>query len=264
MTAESISFIDEVLSNGSGTLQELLGADWTYHRRDLRRHRRADRRLLHRLLRARRRSGPTFRRNRADGAAGGTRVGILNQGAFLSRFATATGSHPVRRGVAVMRRVACLDLPDPAELDINVIPPVPDPNMPKTTRDALRRARHRPALQDLSRGASTTSASRSSCTTAWAPSAPTARRPSGRAAGTVMLPIDTTTTVAGTGTDLDGDYADSNALARVLSSSATVRACMARQLFRASTGRGDASVRGAEDNFVSRVAAAARPTSRAA
>ena len=45
---------------------------------------------------------------------------------------------------------------------------------------ALRRARHRPALQDLSPDASTTSASRSSCTTAWAPSAPTARRPSRR------------------------------------------------------------------------------------
>ena len=79
--------------------------------------------------------GPTLRRNQLDGAAGGTRVGILNQGAFLSLFATATGSHPVRRGVAVMRRLACLDLPDPAELDINVVPPVPDPNMPKTTRD---------------------------------------------------------------------------------------------------------------------------------
>ena len=56
--------------------------------------------------------------------------------------------------------------------------------------------------------------------------------------------------MAGTGTDLDGDYADSNALARVLSSSATVRDCMARQLFRASTGRSDGSGRGAEDNFV--------------
>ena len=68
------------------------------------------------------------------GATGGTRVGILNRGAFLSRFATATGSHPVPRGVAVMRRIACLDLPDPAELDITVIPPVPDPSTPKTTR----------------------------------------------------------------------------------------------------------------------------------
>ena len=37
------------------------------------------------------------------------------------------------------------------------------------------------------------------------------------AAGIVMLPVDTATSVAGTGTDLDGDYADSNALARALS-----------------------------------------------
>ena len=66
-----------------------------------------------------------------------------------------------------------------------------------------------------------------------------------------MLPVDSATTLAGTGTDLDGDYADSNALARALSTSATVRDCMARQMFRASTGRSDASVRGAEDNFVS-------------
>ena len=29
MAAESVSFIDEVLSNGAGTLQELLGAEWT-------------------------------------------------------------------------------------------------------------------------------------------------------------------------------------------------------------------------------------------
>ena len=29
MAAESSSFIDEVLTNGAGTLQELLGAEWT-------------------------------------------------------------------------------------------------------------------------------------------------------------------------------------------------------------------------------------------
>ena len=29
IAAESVSFIDEVLSNGAGTLQELLGAEWT-------------------------------------------------------------------------------------------------------------------------------------------------------------------------------------------------------------------------------------------
>jgi len=56
--------------------------------------------------------------------------------------------------------------------------------------------------------------------------------------------------VAGTGTDLDGDYIDSNALARALSRSAAVRVCMARQLFRASTGHGDGASLAAENNFV--------------
>ena len=46
MAAESASFIDEVLSNGAGTLQELLGAEWTIID-SARRHRRRDQRLLH-------------------------------------------------------------------------------------------------------------------------------------------------------------------------------------------------------------------------
>jgi len=65
-----------------------------------------------------------------------------------------------------------------------------------------------------------------------------------------MLAVDIATTVTGTATDLDGDYADSNALARALSTSATVRACMARQMFRASIGSAGASARGAEESFM--------------
>src|SRR5678815_5058447 len=121
-----------------------------------------------------------------------------------------------------MRRVACLDLPDPAELDINVIPPVPDPNVPKTTRalyavhatDALCKSCHGRidnfgfAFEQYD-GMGAFRANRQE-----AVKTPT---------GTVMLPIDTATTVMGTGTDLDGDYADSNALARVLAESPTVR-----------------------------------------
>jgi hypothetical protein len=148
-----------------------------------------------------------------------------------------------------MRRVACLDLVDPAELDINVIPPVPDPNTPKTTRQLY--AAHATYAQCKSchqridnfgfafeqyDGMGAFRANREEAVKT--------------ATGTVMLPVDTATTLRGTGTDLDGDYADSNALARALSRSATVRACMARQMFRASAGRGDPSARGAEDNFV--------------
>ena len=127
-----LSFIDEVLTNGAGTLQELLGADWTI----------IDRATAPPTTRSAPTTADTYglargrmaTAHRADRRGGRRPVGILNQGAFLSRFATATGSNPVQRGVAVMRRVACLDLADPVELDINVIPPVPDPSTPKTTR----------------------------------------------------------------------------------------------------------------------------------
>jgi hypothetical protein len=65
-----------------------------------------------------------------------------------------------------------------------------------------------------------------------------------------MLPVDTATALANTGTDLDGEYTDSNALARALSKSESVRACMARQVFRASVGRSDPGVRRAEEAFI--------------
>jgi hypothetical protein len=249
MTAESISFIDQVLQNGNATLQELLGADWTYINAingatsDQIAAYYIDYYGLPSI-------GPTYLRMALDEAAGGTRIGILNQGAFLALFATATGSHPVQRGVAVMRRIACLDLPDPAELNINVIPPVPDPSMPKTTRDLYAVHATDPLCEtchgqldnfgfafELYDGMGAFRANRQE-----AVKTPT------RA---VMLPIDTATTVMGTGTDLDGQYPDSNLLALVLASSPTVRECMARQLFRASTGHSEGSGRAAEDNFVS-------------
>jgi hypothetical protein len=249
MTAESISFIDQVLQNGAGTLQELLGADWTYINAingatsDQIAAYYTDYYGLASI-------GPTYLRNQLDGAAGGARIGILNQGAFLTLFATATASHPVQRGVAVMRRIACLDLPDPAELNINVIPPVPDPSMPKTTRDlyavhstdALCKSCHGRIDNfgfafELYDGMGAFRTNRQEAV----------RTPT----GTVMLPINTATTVTGTGTDLDGDYPDSNVLALVLASSPSVRECMARQLFRASTGHSEGSGRGAEDTFVS-------------
>jgi hypothetical protein len=157
----------------------------------------------------------------------------------------------VARGVAVMRRVACLELPDPGELDIDVVPPVPDPSMPRTTRelyaahltDAQCRSCHRSidnfgfAFEQYDGVGAFRGGRQEAVKTA---------------AGTVLLPVDTATTVTGTGTDLDGAYADSNALARALSASATVRACMARQMFRASVGRGGASARGAEAHFLGR------------
>ena len=246
MAAESTTFIDEVVSNGEGTLQELLGAEWTMI--DSTRGA-TDDEIDAYYAEFYGLGGKTEREGRVSlsDATGGPRVGILNQAAFLSRFAGATASHPILRGVAVMRRVACLDLPDPAELDITVVPPVPDPNTPKTTRDLY--AMH--AADALCRSCHVTIDNFGFAFEAYdGMGAFRSQEASKTAAGTVTLPVDSKTTLAGTGTDLDGDYADSNALARALSASATVRECMARQMFRASTGRNDPAMRGPEDHFI--------------
>jgi hypothetical protein len=248
MVAESVTFIDEILTNGAGTVQELLGADWTIIDTA---NGATDEEVGDYYTNYYGLDGGGATRTALAGAAGGARVGILNQGAFLSRFATATGSNPVARGVAVMRRVACLDLADPADLDIDVIPPIPDPSVPRTTRELYAAHATDTRCESCHRlidgfgfafeqydGMGAFRANRQEAVKG--------------SAGTVMLPVDTATSLAGTGSDLDGDYADSNALARALSTSATVRACMARQLFRASTGRGDGSARGAENNFLAR------------
>jgi hypothetical protein len=60
------------------------------------------------------------------------RRGILTSAAFLSVYASPTESAPIRRGVAVLRRVLCHAIPDPSELNIQVVPPPPDDTL--TTR----------------------------------------------------------------------------------------------------------------------------------
>lgn len=230
MVAESRSFIDEVLNNGAGTLQELLGAEWTIIATE---YGATEEEIGWYYTGTYGLGSGGTTRTLLTGASGGARVGILNQGAFLSRFATATGSNPIMRGVAVIRRVACLELPDPIELDISVIPPVPDPNNPKTTRELFAAHAADPVCRTCHQSIDNFGFAFEQYDGVGA-----------------FRAVDTAVTLAGTSTDLDGDYADSNALARALAGSAAVRACMARQMFRASTGRGDASARGAEDNFV--------------
>jgi len=164
------------------------------------------------------------------------RRGLLNQGAFLSVYAHASETAPVLRGVAIMRRVACMALKSPTELNIVVTPPMPDPS--KTTRqrfdvhatDPQCRACHQSidAFGFAFEGYDGMGKARSTDSN---------------------LPVDSATVVA-TGHDFDGSYADSNALAAALATSADVRACAARQLFRASAGRSDDSVAGAEAAFV--------------
>jgi hypothetical protein len=219
MEAESLRFIDEVMSHGSATVGELLGADWTI----------ADAPLAAVYGVSSAGSGRTS-------LTGVGRRGLLNQGAFLSVYAHASETAPVLRGVATMRRVACMALKSPTELNIVVTPPMPDPS--KTTRQRFDVHATDPVCQGCHRSIDAFGF------------AFEGYDGMGKARTTDSnLPIDSATVVA-TGLDFDGSYADSNALAAALAASADVRTCAARQIFRASAGRSDDSVAVAEAAFV--------------
>jgi uncharacterized protein DUF1588 len=185
------------------------------------------------------------------------RLGILNHGAFLSVFAHAQETAPVLRGVAVMRRVACITLPDPTTLNIVVVPPMPDPT--KSTRD-------RYAIHATDAACATCHDTIDEIGFAFELfDGMGVQRPPGTTAGTlgdVHLgangALTTTNTTSSTmlvsnarfTTDFAGSYADSNALASALGASAQVRECLARQFFRSSSGRNDTTVVNAEQSFV--------------
>ena len=239
MDTETRKFIDEVVQRSTGTVGELLNAPWS---------------IVDSTL------APIYGVTSAGATAHTNlpkRLGILNQAAFLSVFAHAQETAPVLRGVAVMRRVACMKLPDPQSLNIQVVPPAPDPA--KSTRDRY----------DIH-------ATDASCANCHATidqigfafemfDGMGAQRPAGTMSGTfadshlgtngALTTVNTksNTTIANSTqfpNDFAGTYADSNALATALAGSAQVRECLARQFFRSSSGKSDDSVANAEQSFV--------------
>jgi hypothetical protein len=166
------------------------------------------------------------------------RRGILNQGAFLSVYAHASETGPVLRGVALLRRITCIGVSSPATLNITVVPLVPD--LTKTMRQRL--------------SAHVTDTVCAKCHTSidnFGLAFEIYDGMGGKQTTDQGQSIDSTVTVANaTGTDLNGDYPDSNALALKLSTSPTVRECFARNVFRASSGRSDNGVQASEDDFV--------------
>jgi hypothetical protein len=220
MEQESRAFIEEVLYGSSGTLTELLTADWTI-------------------------VDPALAAIYGVSAAGDgertslasvNRRGILNQAAFLSVFATNNGSHPVFRGVALMRRIACLAIPDPGALGIAVS--VPQSDASKTTR--ARFAAH--AANDQCAG----------CHDAIDKFGFALENFDGIGRERTTengAPVETEVTLA-IGSDLDGTYADSTALLSAMANSDSVKTCLARQIFRSTAARSDASVLDAENAFI--------------
>jgi hypothetical protein len=223
MAAESYDFVQAVLEESAGDVRDFLGADWTVA---------GDTDLL-----------TFYEQSTASGGRASLplRRGMLNQGAFLAVHAHAHESTPVLRGVAVARRLACLDIASPASLNINVVPPVPDPT--QTTRERF--------------AAHTTDPVCAQCHRLIDPFGNAFELFDGMGKSRTYEgedPIDSSTTIS-LGADFDGTYADSNQLAEALANSPSVRTCFARQLFRATVARSDDSVSAAEDAFAREIEA---------
>ncbi|HEU5075172.1 MAG TPA: DUF1588 domain-containing protein [Polyangiaceae bacterium] len=218
MVAESHDFVQAVLEESSGDVRDFLGATWTVT---------ADNGLL-----------DLYDANaEASGRASlPARRGILNQGAFLAVHAHAHESTPVLRGVAIARRLACLDIASPASLNINVVPPVPDPAL--TTRERFAAHTADPECVQCHRFIDPFG----NAFELFDGMGEQRADENGRA-------IDSSTEIS-MGSDFDGTYADSNQLAEALANSPTVRSCFARHIFRATVARSDDSVSAAEDAFI--------------
>jgi hypothetical protein len=220
MEKESRAFIDEVLHNSTGTLSELLTADWT---------------VVDPALAAVYGVSSAGDGKRTS-LASVNRRGILNQGAFLSVFASNNGTHPVFRGVAIMRRIACLPIPDPGALGIAVSVPQADPT--KTTR--ARFAAH--AANDQCATCHDAIDNFGFAFESFDGIGKTRTSENGS-------PVETQVTLA-IGSDLDGTYAGSTELLTAMANSDSVKTCLARQIFRSTAARSDASVLDAENAFV--------------
>lgn len=164
------------------------------------------------------------------------RRGILNQGAFLSVYSHATESGPVLRGVAMIRRLACIDMASPSSLNIKIVPPVPDPT--KTTRQRFSVHGTDPQC--------------ASCHTkidGFGFAFENFDAMGGIRTMEGSNPIDSTTNLA-VAMSFDGKYDDSSAMVTKMASSPEVRACFAQHLFRAAAANSDQNNRSAEQSFL--------------
>jgi len=119
MQAETVAFVDDVLRAGDGRLETLLTAPYS-------------------IL-----DGPLFELYGVARPAGTTgpvhvdldptkRAGLLTQASFLATHAHENQTSPVERGVAIIRNVLCVALPDPPA-NVNNAPPAVMPGA--TTRE---------------------------------------------------------------------------------------------------------------------------------
>lgn len=216
MGNETEAFVKETIATSGASVEDLLGAPWTVVSSDL---------------------------AALYGASGEGRVdvpdrpGLLNQAAFLSVYAHAHETAPVLRGVAVLRRISCVEIEIPASLDLDTTPPVPDPASTTRERFALHAQESECA----------------NCHRLIDPLGFSFEQFDGMGnfqAEDNGKPVDSVTDVE-LGKDFDGTYANSSELATALATSADVRECFARQVFRASSGEAE-GIGVSEQAFVDR------------
>ena len=221
MKQEADEFVKEVMWEKSHDMVELLSANWTKATAPL----------------------TAFYKGTLDTSGRtmltGQRRGVLNQGAFLSVYAHASESGPVLRGVAIVRRLACIEMASPTSLNIQVVPPVPDPT--KTTRERFEVHSTDPKCATCH-----TKIDNFGFTFENFDGMGNLRTTEGKP---TPKPINSKTTVA-VGMDFDGEYLESSALVVKLAASPSVRACFARHVFRASAATSNVSTKPVEEAFV--------------
>lgn len=165
------------------------------------------------------------------------RVGILQQGSFLSVFAHEAESAPVLRGKAVLTRVLCRKIPAPQELGIDLMFPAPDPGA--TTRSRFERHAVDPQCKACHAQLDPVGFSFENFDAV------------GRQRSTdAGLPVDTRGSI--TLDRIPLEFNDSTELSEAIAESDELRTCAARQVVRFASGRVDDR---AEAAFVSEVAA---------
>jgi hypothetical protein len=120
MRAETEAFVASVLVDGDGTLAELLTADYTM----------ADSTLAQYYgINAASAQPGVFARVNLDAST--KRAGILTQGSLLAGYSQEDNSGPVRRGHLVRSQLLCQDMPPPPA-NVKIVPPKNNPT--HTTR----------------------------------------------------------------------------------------------------------------------------------
>ena len=207
MRDEAVNFADFVIRRGDGRLETLLSAPFTV-------------------------AGPEllglYGATAAPGADGTVqldplqRAGLLTQAGYLAAHAHANQTSPVHRGLSVRKNLLCTDLPDPPA-NVNNNPPEPNPNA--TTRQRFEQHRTDPScagchqlLDPIGVGFENYDAI-------------------GRYRTTENgLPIDAAGELVNAGAS-SGAFSGAVELAKKLSTSPEVRACVQKQWFRFSLGR---------------------------